>query len=233
MPPRREGGREAETRGDADAARRVVYRPPLQKADRLLILAHGAGAGQHSAFMVRIANALAERGLVVITFDFPYMAAGRKLPDPAPVLERAWRETIEAIRAAPELGALPLFIGGKSMGGRMASHVAAQGTAGLAGLVFLGYPLHPPGRPQQRRDAHLPAIREPMLFVQGERDAFGTAEEIRALLPGLSAASSLHVVPSGDHSFKVPAKGGLSQPAVEREVVEAVARWTAVATTER
>lgn len=232
MPTRREGGREAETREHADAARRVVYRPARQKADRLLILAHGAGAGQHSPFMVRIANALAERGLVVVTFDFPYVAAGRKLPDAAPVLERAWRETIEAIRAAPDLAALPLFIGGKSMGGRMASHVAAQGAAGLAGLVFLGYPLHPPGRPQQRRDAHLPAIREPMLFVQGERDAFGTAEEIRALLPRLSAAA-LHVVPSGDHSFKVPAKGGLSQTAVEREVVEAVARWTAAGTTDR
>ena len=109
----------------------------------------------------------------------PTSAARRRVPDRAPVLEQAWRDAIAAAHA--QFQGLPLFIGGKSMGGRIASHVASQGGVGtLAGLVFLGYPLHPPGRPDQRRDAHLPAIAEPMLFVQGSRDAFGTADELRA-----------------------------------------------------
>ena len=122
------------------------------------------------------------------TFDFPYMDGGRKVPDRAPVLEQAWREAIAA--DANRIDDLPLFIGGKSMGGRIASQVASQGSAAaLRGLVFLGYPLHPPGKPEQRRDAHLPAITEPMLFVQGTRDAFGTAAEIQALLARLQRAT--------------------------------------------
>ncbi|MBI2221336.1 MAG: alpha/beta fold hydrolase [Acidobacteria bacterium] len=190
-----------------------------------LILAHGAGAGQHSSFMVRIARALAGERVAVATFDFPYMAARRKVPDRAPVLERAWREAIDAVRADTAPPPLPLFIGGKSMGGRMASHVAAQGVAGVAGLVFLGYPLHPPGRPQQRRDAHLPAISEPMLFVQGERDEFGTVEEIRELLPRLNDRTVVHAVTGGDHSFKVPARMGMSADAVLQDIVGAVVRF--------
>ena len=130
--------------------------------------------------MVRVATGLAERGLSTATFDFAYIAAGRKVPDRAPALESAWRDAMATGRS--RFGGLPLYIGGKSMGGRIASHVAAQAGAGpLAGLVFLGYPLHPPGRPEQRRDAHLPAIAEPMLFVQGSRDAFGSGTEIREL----------------------------------------------------
>lgn len=188
-----------------------------------LVLAHGAGAGQSSPFMVRVATGLAERGLSTATFDFGYMSTGRKVPDRAPVLEAAWREAIESARS--EFKGLALYIGGKSMGGRIASHVASQGGAGaLAGLVFLGYPLHPPGRPDQRRDAHLPAIAEPMLFVQGSRDAFGSGDEIRKLLPSLQHAT-LEEIQGGDHSFKVP--GGASQQApVLTGVMDAIAAWT-------
>ena len=190
----------------------------------LLVLAHGAGAGCHHPFMVRISRELETRGIRVVTFDFPYMQAGRKAPDKPPVLEQAWRAQIDAVRDHPELAALPLFIGGKSMGGRIASHVAAQGVTGLSGLVFLGYPLHPPGRPQQRRDAHLPSIRERMLFVQGERDEFGSEQEIRDLLTRLPHAS-LHVIPMGDHSFKVPARGAVSQDAVFNDVAGTISAW--------
>ena len=188
-----------------------------------LVLAHGAGAGQSSPFMVRVATGLAERGLSTATFDFGYMSTGRKVPDRAPVLEAAWREAIESARS--EFKGLALYIGGKSMGGRIASHVASQGGAGaLAGLVFLGYPLHPPGRPDQRRDAHLPAIAEPMLFVQGSRDAFGSGDEIRKLLPSLQHAT-LEEIQGGDHSFKVP--GGASQQApVLTSIMDVVAAWT-------
>ena len=196
---------------------------PSERPFAALVLAHGAGAGQTSQFMVRVAAGLAERGMTTATFDFDYVTAGRKIPDRAPVLEAAWRRAIEAARS--RFHGLPLSIGGKSMGGRIASHVASQGGAGpLAALIFLGYPLHPPGAPDRRRDAHLPAIREPMLFVQGSKDAFGSSDEIRALLPSMQHAA-LHEIAGGDHSFKVP--GGVArQPPVLIEIMDQVARWT-------
>jgi uncharacterized protein len=187
-----------------------------------LVLAHGAGAGQRSRFMVQAARGLAARGLSTATFDFPYMASGRKVPDRTPILEAAWRDAVEAARGA--FPGLPLVIGGKSMGGRIASHVAAAGYPGLAGLVFLGYPLHPPGKPDQRRDAHLPSIAEPMLFVQGTRDAFGTADEIRDLLPRLRSAT-LHEVAGGDHSFKIAGRGAPPPDAVLESVLDVVHHW--------
>ncbi len=187
-----------------------------------IVVAHGAGAGQMSPFMVRAAVELSARGVSTATFDFPYITAGRRIPDKAPALESAWRDAIDAARE--RFAALPLFIGGKSMGGRIASHVASQGGAGpLAGLVFLGYPLHPPGRPHQRRDAHLPSIAEPMLFVQGSRDSFGSGAEIRALLPSLQHAT-LHEIAGGDHSFKVPGGKARQDPALA-EVFDTAAAW--------
>jgi len=193
-----------------------------EKPFAVFVLAHGAGAGQMSRFMVEAAGGLAGRGVTTATFDFPYVTAGRKVPDRAPVLERAWRDAIDAARA--RFGDLPLFIGGKSMGGRIASHVASQGDAGpLRGLAFLGYPLHPPGKPAQRRDAHLPAIQEPMLFVQGTKDAFGTAAEIQALLPLLSRAT-VHEIAGGDHSFKVPG-GKTKQEPVFNSILDTVVEW--------
>lgn len=204
-----------------------MYPSPSGAAAAAIVLAHGAGAGQISSFMVEVARGFASRGIAAATFDFPYIQAGRRLPDPARVLEAAWRDAIDAARARFE--DLPLFIGGKSMGGRIASHVAAdaQRPPGIAGLVFLGYPLHPPGKPNQPRDAHLPAIARPMLFVQGSRDAFGTADEIRALLPRLTSAT-LYEVTGGDHSFKVRA-GGRDQRAVLEDVLDHVTSWMSAA----
>lgn len=171
---------------------------------------------------MRAATLLAERDVTTATFDFPYISAGRRVPDRAPVLENAWRDAIDDART--RFAGQPLFIGGKSMGGRMASHVAAHGDVqDIAGLVFLGYPLHPPAKPQQRRDAHLPRIREPMLFVQGSRDAFGTGDEIRALLPSLPRAT-LYEVAGGDHSFHVSGRG-VDQNAVLVSAIDAVASW--------
>ena len=188
------------------------------------VVAHGAGAGQTSPFLVRTARGLSARGLSCATFDFGYIEAGRRVPDPAPVLEARWRAAIDEARRA--FDGLPLFIGGKSMGGRIASHILAQGARDIAGAIFLGYPLHPPGKPQQRRDAHLPGVKEPMLFVQGTRDAFGTADEIRALLPRLQRAT-LHEVAGGDHSFKVSGRGAPAADAILDGVLDAVARWAA------
>lgn len=118
---------------------------------------------------------------------------------------------------------LPIVIGGKSMGGRIASHIASQGAAGVAGLIFFGYPLHPPGRPEQRRDAHLPAIKEPMLFIQGSADTFGNEAEMTALMPSLQRAT-LHVIRGGDHSFKVPGGAKAQGPAFEN-VIETAVAW--------
>jgi uncharacterized protein len=182
-----------------------------------VVLAHGAGAGQKSPFMVRVAGGLASRGISTATFDFPYMTAKRNMPDKPPVLERTWRDAIA--EAALAFANLPLFIGGKSMGGRIATHVAAQDAGSLRGVVLLGYPLHPPGKPQQRRDAHLPSVNAPMLFVQGTRDAFGTAAEIAALLPSLRQAA-LHEVAGGDHSFKTSNQKDALEP-----IMDTVAEW--------
>ena len=191
-----------------------------------LVLAHGAGAGQKSAWMVKAAQALAERGITVATFDFPYMQAGKSVPDRAPVLEESWRAAFAeatAAKAVPSNRSRGVFIGGKSMGGRIATHIAAQGVEGIAGVVLLGYPLHPPGQPAKRRDAHLPQIKEPLLFIQGSADTFGTGDEIRSLLPTMQNAT-LHLIDGGDHSFKV--RGGAAKVAAAfDEAIATVAEW--------
>lgn len=172
----------------------------------LLVLAHGAGAGQRHPFMVNVARGLADRGVDVVTFDFAYMEQKRKAPDKAPVLEEAFRKaTADARRRVSAEHAL--FIGGKSMGGRIATHLAAAGDdrqgGPIRGVVALGYPLHPPGKPDQLRTAHLPSITAPMLIIQGERDAFGTPDELRPILGPLGARVTLHVIAGGDHSLAV------------------------------
>jgi predicted alpha/beta-hydrolase family hydrolase len=172
--------------------------------------------------MVRFAKGMAARGVTTATFDFPYIVNGRSVPDKAPILEASWRDAVSKARQVS--ATLPLFIGGKSMGGRMASHIASQGCPGLAGVFFLGYPLHPPGAPEKRRDAHLPQIQERMLFVQGTRDPFGSSEEIAALLPSLQRAT-IHVVPDGDHSFKVHARSGLKPDQVLDLIMDKVVEW--------
>lgn len=187
----------------------------------ILVLAHGAGAGQKSAWMMNAAQAFAERGITVATFDFPYMAAGKSVPDKAPVLESSWRDAAEAARKKAKDGRV--FIGGKSMGGRIATHIAAQGVDGIAGVVLLGYPLHPPGQPNKRRDAHLPDIKVPVLFVQGSSDTFGTADEIRGVIKTMQKPT-LHVIEGGDHSFKV--RGGAAKVAAAfDEAIAAVESW--------
>jgi uncharacterized protein len=204
----------------------LVYPPPEPaRALATLILAHGAGASQSSAFMVDFARGLARRGCHAVTFNFPYTEQGRRLPDRAPTLEACFRDVVAAIRARAELAAGPLVIGGKSMGGRIASHLAAQGLADLSGLVALGYPLHPPGRPEQLRALHLARIRQPFLIVQGSRDAFGTPEELRPVLAPLAGVVTLHVVEGGDHSFKVPKRGPVTQEEVFERVQDEIAGW--------
>ena len=168
-----------------------------------LVLAHGAGAGQQHPFMTGMAHALAARGVEVFTFNFRYAEQGRRLPDRAPALESCFRCAIGVARAVPGRGARALFIGGKSMGGRMATRLAAEGIEGLRGVVALGYPLHPPGKPDQLRTAHLAAIAVPTLIVQGERDVFGTPAELAPHVAEMSAPVTLHPMAGADHSLAV------------------------------
>lgn len=180
--------------------------PAAEPKSPTLVLAHGAGAGEQHPWMVRVAKGLAARGIHVVTFNFSYMDAGKAAPDRADVLEETYRSGWARLTSG-RTG--PLFAGGKSMGGRIASQVAAKGAFDPppAGLVFFGYPLHPPGKPQQMRDRHLPDIRQPMLFFHGERDPFGSPDEMTALVARLPK-STLHMVPGGDHSLTSRKKGG-------------------------
>jgi len=190
-----------------------------------LILGHGAGASQTSSFMTSFASGLADRGIDAITFNFLYSEQGRRLPDPNDRLEACWCAMIEAVRERLDAGEDRLAIGGKSMGGRIASQVAATGIAGLAGLVFLGYPLHPPGKPDRFRSAHLPDVKAPMLFVQGSRDAFGTPDELRPIIAPLEPPADLYIVEGGDHSFKVRKGAAVSQDDVHRAIQDHIAAW--------
>ena len=197
-----------------------------RSAPAALILGHGAGAGQQHPFMVDFAKALSVLGLDVITFNFLYIEEKRKLPDRGPVLEETYRAVIEHVREELESARRALFIGGKSMGGRIATQVAAaDASLPIAGLVLLGYPLHPPGQPQKLRDAHLPRVRRPMLFVQGSRDTFGTPEELAPILARLDPSPAVHVVDGGDHSFKLSRKDPDRQAAIYADIQETIVRW--------
>lgn len=170
-------------------------------ASATIVLAHGAGAGSASNWMRQTAAALESRGLRVVTFDFDYISAGRKIPDKAPALEARFIDVWSEVAATAQG---PLIAAGKSMGGRIASMVAARQAfvPAPSGLVFFGYPLHPPGKPAQRRDAHLPDITCPMLFVHGTKDPFGTPGEMESLAASLPGAG-LRLVDRGDHSLIV------------------------------
>jgi uncharacterized protein len=188
----------------------------------VVILAHGAGNDMTSPFLVTVQEGLAARGWAAVRFNFPSKERRGRAPDKAPVLEACYRAVIAAVRETVDPARL--VIGGKSLGGRMASHLAAGGED-VDGLVFLGYPLHPPGRTDRLRVAHLPRIVAPMLFFAGTRDPLCDLELLKRTLRELTAAAQLHVIPDGDHSFKVPKRTGRTQEAVHSEIVEVTAAW--------
>lgn len=190
------------------------------RGDVVLALGHGAGGTRRTPWLVGIAEALAGSRTVVL-FNFPYTEAGRRAPDPPKTLEA----TIDAVAewAWRERNASRLILGGKSMGGRIASQAVARGLAADA-LVFLGYPLHPPGQPSKPRDAHLGAVSCPMLFLQGTRDAFADWALLQAVVARLDTAT-LHAIDSADHSFAVPKRTGRTQAQVADECASIVDAW--------
>jgi len=209
-----------------DNAQRVsglLLVPPQARA--CYVFAHGAGAGMQHPFMAAAAGELAERGIASLRYQFPYMEQRGKRPDPPKLAQAAVRAAVaEAARLVPSL---PLVAGGKSFGGRMTSQAqAASPLPGVRGLVFLGFPLHPAGKPSDERAEHLFDVQIPTLFVQGTRDALADLELLRPVIKRLGARASLRLFEDADHSFHVPARSGRRDADVRREMLDAFAEWT-------
>jgi predicted alpha/beta-hydrolase family hydrolase len=189
------------------------------------VFAHGAGAGMKHAFMAAVANELAGRSIATLRYQFPYMEKGGKRPDPPKVAHAAVRAAVA--EAARQLPKLPLIAGGKSFGGRMTSQAqAANALPGVRGLAFLGFPLHPAGRPSQDRAEHLYDVKIPMLFLQGSRDQLATLDQLAPVCKALGPRATLEIFPDADHSFHVPAKTGRKDPEVRADVLNRLAAWT-------
>jgi predicted alpha/beta-hydrolase family hydrolase len=190
----------------------------------LYVLAHGAGAGMRHPFLEAIAQRLAERGIATLRYQFPYMERRAGRPDPPAVAAAAVRAAVaEAAGVAP---GLPLLAGGKSFGGRMTSTAQAEEPLpGVRGLVFLGFPLHPPGRPDDKRAEHLAQVQVPMLFLQGDRDEFADLELLQPVLKRLGARATLHLIEGGDHSFKVRKSAGRTADQVMNELAATIDGW--------
>ena len=200
----------------------LLLRPP--DAQALYLFAHGAGAGMTHRAMESNALGLAERGIATLRYQFPYMEKGSKRPDPPRVAHATVRAAAaKAVELAPDL---PLFAGGRSFGGRMTSQAQAdQPLPSVRGLAFLGFPLHPAGKPDIERAEHLSRVQVPMLFVSGERDALAELDLLKAVVAGLGERATLHLVSHADHSFKVAAKSGRTSADAEAEALDAMADW--------
>ncbi len=190
----------------------------------LYVFAHGAGAGMRHAFMEATARGLAERGIASLRYQFPYMERGSRRPDAPPLAQATVRAAVAvAVQRAPTL---PLFAGGKSFGGRMTSQAQATAPmAGVRGLVFLGFPLHPAGEPSDARAAHLSDVQVPMLFLQGTRDELAEFSLLQPLVARLGGHATLHALADADHSFHVPVKSGRNDSQVLAEALDAFAAW--------
>ena len=208
--------------GDGERVSGLLQAPT--NAGACYVLAHGAGAGMVHPFMVAVARELAERSIATLRYQFPYMERGSKRPDTPRVAQATVRAAVaEMSRLAPELA---LIAGGKSFGGRMTSQAqAASPLPGVRGIAFLGFPLHPPGRPADERGKHLFDVGIPMLFMQGTRDEFADLELLRPLVEQLGARATLKLLPDADHSFHVPARTGRKDAEVRTEMLDALARW--------
>jgi uncharacterized protein len=190
------------------------------------VFAHGAGAGMEHEFMAAIAAGLAQRGVAVLRFNFPFMEQGVRRPDPPALAQAAVRAAVQ--EAALRLPGLPLFAGGKSFGGRMSSQAqAADPLPGVRGLIFVGFPLHPAGKPSAERAQHLKEVRIPMLFLQGTRDALADLALVREATGKLKKRATLHVVDDADHAFHVLVRSGRNDAQVREELVDTISGWVA------
>jgi uncharacterized protein len=215
---------------DAHRVSGLLLAPPGARA--CYLLAHGAGAGMTHPFMAAVADELGARGIATLRYQFPFMEQRGKRPDPPRLAQATVRAAANA--AGTLLPALALIAGGKSFGGRMTSQAqAASPLPGVRGLAFLGFPLHPAGKPSDARAAHLSAVRVPMLFLQGTRDALADLALLRPLIERLGARAALHVVQDADHSFHVPARSGRKDADLRGEMLDAFAAWTLAVVAQR
>ena len=207
---------------DAGEVQAILLRP--KNVESVLTLAHGAGAGMNHPFMTAVAHKLADAGVATFRFQFPYMEQRRRVPDRPAVLTTTIQAAVQsASKAARDL---PLFSGGKSLGGRMASLAAAEGRLGnVRGLVFFGFPLHPPNRPGTKRAEHLSEVKLPMLFLQGTRDALADLQLLRPICAELGARATLHVIEGADHSFHVLKSSGKTDEGVLEELAQNASAW--------
>lgn len=190
----------------------------------LLVLAHGAGAGMRHSFLESLAGELAEAGVATFRYQFPYMEQGRRAPDRPDKLTATVQAAVAA--AAKAIPGLPVFAGGKSMGGRMTSQAAAQGLLpGVKGIVFFGFPLHPPKQPGTKRGEHLAKVEAPMLFLQGTRDTLADLTLIRSVCAKLGSRATLHIIDTADHSFHVLKSSGKRDPEILRELAQTTSAW--------
>ena len=205
--------------GDVSA---LLLKP--QSARWMLVLGHGAGAGMTHPFLEKLAAELAEVEIATLRYQFPYMEERRRVPDKPEVLTATVAAAIRtAWESAPEL---PLLAGGKSMGGRMTSQAASQGLlTGVKGLVFFGFPLHPPNRPSTNRAEHLKKVLQPMLFLQGTRDTLADLQLLQPICADLGTRVTLHVIDGADHSFHVLKSSGKNDPAILTELAQTTASW--------
>jgi len=196
------------------------------KATCLLVLAHGAGAGMQHSFMEAMARALAGNGIATLRYQFPYMEQHRRIPDAPKVLTATVTAAVKvAAKSAPKL---PLFAGGKSMGGRMTSQAAAeQLLPDVRGLIFFGFPLHPPKRPSVKRADHLKLVSQPMLFLQGTRDDLADLSLLRPICDELGSKATVHIIEGADHSFHVLKRSGTTDAEVLAALALTVKDWTA------
>ena len=201
----------------------ALLRKPAQVSS-VFVFGHGAGAGMDHSFMADLAAVLGDRGIATLRYQFPFMEAGSKRPDDPATAQGAVRAAVA--EAAAQLPGIPLYAGGKSFGGRMTSQAqAAQPLAGVRGLVFVGFPLHPAGKPGTQRADHLAGVKVPMLFLQGTRDALADLDLVRTTVSQVGPHATLHVVDGADHAFHVLVRSGRSNAQVLEELAETTAAW--------
>jgi predicted alpha/beta-hydrolase family hydrolase len=207
----------------------VEYRGPKRGADRAVLLAHGAGSDMHAPALITVADALAAAAIPSLVFNFPYRTAGRRAPDRAPVLEQAARDAAAELAARARVPLDRIALGGRSMGGRICSQIVGaeppEPAQPALGIVLLGYPLHPPGKPETLRVDHFPRLRSPALFVSGTRDAFATPDELKKHTRRIKGRVKFHWLESCDHGFKPLKSSGLTAKGVLDDVAEVVVSW--------
>ena len=201
----------------------LLLRPPAASA--CYVMAHGAGAGMHHAFMAACADELAELGIATLRFQFPYMERGSKRTDPPATCHATVRAAVDCARSLCD--SIPLIAGGRSFGGRMTSQAQAlEPLPGVLGLAFLGFPLHPPRKPSEARASHLDDVDVPMLFLQGTRDELASLALLHCVVDRLGPRATLHLVQDADHSFHVPARSGRTDPEIRRHLLQVLRDWS-------